>query len=183
MTRRIDIRLLAPVPAAFFVMGFCDMVGVSVTYAKEQFSWSETRAGFLPSMVFIWFLVLSLPVAVWMNRLGRRNTVLLGAAADLTGSRNGSVAVLLACALYLLGCALFVGDLQHSPGVLARHYAGRGSGRAQSDLRVQTFTGSTTCSGDSCSPSICRSRMRSASSAIWAEGMGTAVTGGSNSFR
>ena len=46
---------ILPVLFGFFIMGFCDLVGVSVTYAKDYFSWSETQAGFLPSMVFIWF--------------------------------------------------------------------------------------------------------------------------------
>ena len=43
---------ILPVLFGFFIMGFCDLVGVSVTYAKDYFSWSETQAGFLPSMVF-----------------------------------------------------------------------------------------------------------------------------------
>ena len=44
---------ILPVLFGFFIMGFCDLVGVSVTYAKDYFSWSETQAGFLPSMVFM----------------------------------------------------------------------------------------------------------------------------------
>ena len=51
---------ILPVLFGFFIMGFCDLVGVSVTYAKDYFSWSETQAGFLPSMVFIWFLLISI---------------------------------------------------------------------------------------------------------------------------
>lgn len=66
-----------PVLFGFFIMGFCDLVGVSVTYAKDMFGWSETKAGFLPSMVFIWFLVLSVPTAMLANKIGRKNTVMI----------------------------------------------------------------------------------------------------------
>lgn len=36
-------------------MGFVDVIGISVSYAKEQFGWSEIRAGLLPFMVFSGF--------------------------------------------------------------------------------------------------------------------------------
>ena len=64
-----------PVLFGFFVMGFCDVVGIATSYVKDDFAWSETLAGFVPSMVFIWFFILSVPVAVWMNRIGRKNMV------------------------------------------------------------------------------------------------------------
>lgn len=66
-----------PVLFGFFIMGFCDLVGISVTYAKDYFGWSETEAGFLPSMVFLWFFVLSVPSAIIANKIGRKNTVMV----------------------------------------------------------------------------------------------------------
>lgn len=68
---------VVPVLFGFFIMGFCDLVGISVTYAKDMFGWSETKAGFLPSMVFFWFLVLSVPTAILANKIGRKNTVMI----------------------------------------------------------------------------------------------------------
>ncbi len=64
-----------PVLAAFFVMGFCDVVGIATSYLKQDFGLSESLAGFIPSMVFIWFLFLSVPAALLMNRLGRKTMV------------------------------------------------------------------------------------------------------------
>src|SRR5574344_1061692 len=64
-----------PVLFAFFVMGFCDIVGVSTSYVKTDFNLSETMAGFIPSMVFIWFLFLSVPAAMMMNKFGRKTMV------------------------------------------------------------------------------------------------------------
>ena len=50
-----------PILFSFFVMGFCDVVGISTTYVKNDFNLSEALAGFIPSMVFLWFLLLSVP--------------------------------------------------------------------------------------------------------------------------
>jgi fucose permease len=76
---------ILPVLFAFFVMGFCDFVGSATTYAKNDFGLSETMAGFLPSMVFIWFLVVSVPAAMLMNRIGRKNTVQLSNLITIAG--------------------------------------------------------------------------------------------------
>lgn len=69
---------LFPILFGFFIMGFCDLVGISVTYAQLQFNWSETQAGFLPSMVFLWFFILSIPVAMAMDSVGRKKMVVAG---------------------------------------------------------------------------------------------------------
>lgn len=70
---------------SFFVMGFCDIVGISSDYAREAFGWSQGMAGLLPSMVFVWFLFLSVPVGIKMNKCGRKNTVLLGMVVTIVG--------------------------------------------------------------------------------------------------
>lgn len=64
-----------PVLYGFFVMGFCDVVGIATSYAKADFALSETVAGLIPSMVFIWFFLLSVPAAVLMDKLGRKKMV------------------------------------------------------------------------------------------------------------
>lgn len=71
---------LIPVMLAFFVMGFVDMVGIATNYVKADFDLSDAVANLLPSMVFIWFLVLSVPTSLLMNRIGRRKTVVLSIA-------------------------------------------------------------------------------------------------------
>ncbi|MDR2361260.1 MAG: MFS transporter [Prevotellaceae bacterium] len=88
---------IAPVLFGFFVMGFCDLVGIATSYAEKEYALSEPVAGFLPSMVFLWFLVFAVPVGVWMNRLGRKKTVLssmfITLAALLLGSVPGHAAL------------------------------------------------------------------------------------------
>lgn len=85
MEQKNKFIYILPVMFGFFIMGFCDLVGISVTYAKEQFQWTETQAGFLPSMVFLWFFILSVPTAMLMNRIGRKNTVLLSMLFTFAG--------------------------------------------------------------------------------------------------
>lgn len=74
-----------PVMFGFFIMGFCDIVGISSDYAQKAFGWSSAMTGFIPSMVFIWFLFLGIPVGVWMNKWGRKNTVLLSMGVTVIG--------------------------------------------------------------------------------------------------
>ncbi|MDD4922105.1 MAG: MFS transporter [Bacteroidales bacterium] len=69
------VSKVLPVLFGFFIMGFCDVVGISTTYMKDYFQLSEGAAGFIPSMVFFWFLLFSVPTAIIMNKIGRKKTV------------------------------------------------------------------------------------------------------------
>lgn len=68
---------MLPVLFAFFIMGFVDVVGIATNYVKKDFSLSDTLANLLPMMVFLWFLVLSVPTGLFMNRIGRKRAVLI----------------------------------------------------------------------------------------------------------
>lgn len=85
MLALIKKRNAIPVLATFFVMGFCDVVGIATSYVKEDFGLTESVAGFIPSMVFIWFLLLSIPAALLMNRLGRKTMVQISNAITVLG--------------------------------------------------------------------------------------------------
>ena len=80
-----SVKALLPVLFGFFIMGFCDVVGISTSYVKSDFGLSETIAGFLPSMVFFWFLLLAVPAAMFMNWFGRKKTVLASMLVTLVG--------------------------------------------------------------------------------------------------
>ena len=75
--KQSNLSRLVPVMFTFFTMGFVDMVGTATNYVKADFALSDTVANFLPSMVFLWFFFLSVPVGLLMNRIGKRKTVLL----------------------------------------------------------------------------------------------------------
>ena len=61
----------------FFAMGFVDLVGIASNYVKEDLQLSDSTANVLPSLVFFWFLIFSVPTGMLMNRIGRKNTVLV----------------------------------------------------------------------------------------------------------
>ncbi len=66
-----------PVFFGFFVMGFVDIVGISTNYVKHDFALNDTLANLLPMMVFLWFALLSVPVGLLMNKIGRKKTVII----------------------------------------------------------------------------------------------------------
>lgn len=85
MKKQNSIVTALPVLFGFFVMGFCDIVGISSDYVQRTFDWSPVMTGFVPSMVFIWFLFLGIPVGNQMNKWGRKNTVLISMAVTVVG--------------------------------------------------------------------------------------------------
>lgn len=68
---------LIPVMLCFFCMGFVDLVGIASNYVKADLGLSDTVANLLPSLVFFWFLIFSVPTGMLMNKIGRKKTVLL----------------------------------------------------------------------------------------------------------
>jgi fucose permease len=68
---------LVPVMLTFFAMGAVDLVGIASNYVKVDFKLTDTMANLLPSMVFLWFFIFSVPTGLLMNKIGRRKTVLL----------------------------------------------------------------------------------------------------------
>ena len=85
MDKQKSIFVALPVLFGFFVMGFCDIVGISSDYVQRTFNWSPVMTGFVPSLVFIWFLFLGIPIGNQMNKWGRKNTVLLSMAVTVVG--------------------------------------------------------------------------------------------------
>ena len=76
---------IIPVMLAFFTMGFVDLVGIAVNYVKFDFNLSDTAANFYSVMVFLWFLIFSVPTGLLMNKIGRRKTVVLSIIVTFVG--------------------------------------------------------------------------------------------------
>ncbi len=82
----VNRRVLLPVLAGFFIMGFCDIVApISAYIAKEMPAANSLAVSFLPSMVFLWFLLLPTPIASIMGRIGRKRTALIGYTLTIVG--------------------------------------------------------------------------------------------------
>lgn len=78
MKNQSSLKFLLPVFMSFYVMGFVDLVGVATGYVKQDFGLSDSMAQLLPSIVFVWFALLSIPTGIFQDRAGKRVTVNLG---------------------------------------------------------------------------------------------------------
>jgi fucose permease len=66
-------------------MSFCDLIGLGVDNAKADFNLSNTLANMIPLAVFIWFLILSVPVGIAQDRIGKKNMVNIGMIITAVG--------------------------------------------------------------------------------------------------
>lgn len=65
----------------FFIMGFVDIVGIATSYVKADFAGMDDKvAGLISLSCFLWFLILSIPTGMLMNRIGRKKTVIVSFA-------------------------------------------------------------------------------------------------------
>ena len=104
------LRLL-PVMLCFFAMGFVDLVGIASNYVRADLGLDDAVANVLPSMVFFWFLIFSVPTGMLMNRIGRKRTVLLSLVVTVVSLAvplvaDGFPAMLVSFSLLGIGNAL-----------------------------------------------------------------------------
>lgn len=74
-----------PVFLAFLCMGFGDVVGPMVSLAKESFELSNFVASLLPTFGFIMFGILSIPMGVYQDRVGKKSVLVTGLFIALIG--------------------------------------------------------------------------------------------------
>lgn len=84
-SKKIELSKLFPIFLTFIVMGFVDIVGVSTGYVQKDFRLSDTMAQFLPSMVFIWFFVFSIPIGILQDKLGKKKMMNIGIVITIIG--------------------------------------------------------------------------------------------------
>ncbi len=81
----MNITRIAPVLLTFFVMSFADLVGISVDRIKEDMQLSNTLAQLIPSVTFLWFFLLSVPVGIAQSRIGKRIMLNMGMGLTALG--------------------------------------------------------------------------------------------------
>ncbi|MAW95436.1 MULTISPECIES: sugar MFS transporter [unclassified Leeuwenhoekiella] len=99
-------KIIIPVLLSYVVMGFVDIVGVSTGFAKRDFDLSPEMSQLLPSMVFIWFFALSIPVSVVQHNLGKKRVLLWGIFFTALGM---FLPFLVYSYAVLLGCFVLLG--------------------------------------------------------------------------
>jgi len=77
-TKSISIAFVAPVLLSFFVMSACDLVGIGVDNVKADFGLNNTLSQMISLAVFAWFFLLSVPVGLLQERIGKRNMLNIG---------------------------------------------------------------------------------------------------------
>lgn len=83
MDNKNSYSKILPVLFGFFVMGFCDVVGITSAHVKEDLlggfdpQFKDTLSNLIPVALFSMFLIFSVPTGILMNRIGRKKTVLL----------------------------------------------------------------------------------------------------------
>ena len=90
----------------FFTMGFVDLVGIASNYVQQDLGLTHAQANIMPSLVFFWFLIFSVPTGILMNKIGRKKTVLLSiliTVLSLLLPLFGESYALMLCAFSLLG--------------------------------------------------------------------------------
>jgi fucose permease len=73
-----NTKYIFPVLLSFFVMSFCDLVGIGVDRIKNDFNLDNLQVQLIPSVVFIWFFFLSVPTGVLQDRFGKRKILNIG---------------------------------------------------------------------------------------------------------
>ncbi len=104
--KKTSIAVLLPVMLCFFSMGFVDLVGIASNYVQKDLGLTDGQAGIMPSLVFFWFLIFSVPTGMLMNKIGRKKTVLLSilvTVLSLALPLFGNSYVLMLTAFSLLG--------------------------------------------------------------------------------
>ena len=76
-SNKTSFGALAVVMLCFFTMGFVDLVGIASNYVQQDLGLTDSQANIMPSLVFFWFLIFSVPTGMLMNKIGRKRTVLL----------------------------------------------------------------------------------------------------------
>ena len=113
---KLNLNKVLPALFTFIVMGFVDLVGLSVGYAKEEFNLSDFTSSWLPMAVFLWFFLLSVPVGIIQDKRGKKNTMLAGIAVTglgmLLGFFSYSFPILLIA--MVLGLGIYQGSLRIS---------------------------------------------------------------------
>lgn len=85
MKKENIISAIIPLMLVFFTMGFIDLIGIATNYVKSDFNLSDTTANAFSIMVYLWFLIFSIPTGVLMNKIGRKKTVLISLLVTFVG--------------------------------------------------------------------------------------------------
>lgn len=69
---------IIPVLMSFFVMSFIDLVGTGVDELRKDSNTPSYILQLIPFVAFIWFFLLSVPVGIWQDKVGKKKALNIG---------------------------------------------------------------------------------------------------------
>ena len=106
MQNKIKLKHFIPVLMAFFIMSFADLVGTGVDELKQSANTPRYILQLIPFVAFIWFFLLSVPVGIWQDKLGKKRVLNIGiliTAIGLFVPLFGNTLIVILIAFSLLG--------------------------------------------------------------------------------
>lgn len=77
-TKKIKLQHFIPVLMVFFIMSFADLVGTGVDELKQSADTPRYILQLIPFVAFIWFFLLSVPVGIWQDKIGKKKALNVG---------------------------------------------------------------------------------------------------------
>lgn len=77
-TNKINLAIVTPVLLSFFVMSFIDLVGTGVDELRQSTDIPAYILQLIPFVALIWFFLLSVPVGIWQDKIGKKKTLSVG---------------------------------------------------------------------------------------------------------
>ncbi len=106
MENKIKLQHCIPVLMAFFIMSFADLVGTGVDELKQSTDVPRYILQLIPFVALIWFFLLSVPVGIWQDKIGKKKALNIGilvTAAGLFIPLFGNTLPIILAAFALLG--------------------------------------------------------------------------------
>lgn len=85
MEKKIKLQYFIPVLMAFFVMSFADLVGTGVDELKQSADTPRYILQLIPFVTFIWFFLLSVPIGIWQDKVGKKKALNVGILVTAIG--------------------------------------------------------------------------------------------------
>ncbi len=118
MKSKIEYKFFIPVLMSFFVMSFVDLVGTGVDELKQSTETPRYIFQLIPFVAFIWFFLLSVPVGIWQDKIGKKrvlNTGILITVLGLFVPIMGNTLPIILVAFSLLGIGNVIIQVSANP--------------------------------------------------------------------
>jgi fucose permease len=83
--KKINPVVVVPVLFSFFVMSFIDLVGTGVDELRQDSSTPQYILQLIPFVALIWFFLLSVPVGIWQDKMGKKRVLNIGLIITAVG--------------------------------------------------------------------------------------------------